>query len=155
MNGLFASAVNCMQAGQLAEAERLCRAILSVEPNDAATVNLLGFLAYKSGRPTEAIDLLGRALALDDKRPECQFNIGLALLAADRLPQAVTHLARTKSLKPKYAAELSRLVNFTYAHANHALEQGKLAEAIAHYQQTVALKPEFAEAHSNLGVALM
>jgi Flp pilus assembly protein TadD len=110
MNGLFASAVNCMQAGQLAEAERLCRAILSVEPNDAATVNLLGFVAYKSGRPAEAIALLGRALALDDKSPDCHFNMGLALLAAGRLSEAVTHLARAKALKPKYAAELSRLV---------------------------------------------
>ena len=155
MNGLFASAVNCMQAGQLAEAERLCRAILSVEPNDAATVNLLGFVTYKSGRPAEAIAHLGRALALDDKSPDCHFNMGLALLAAGRLPEAATHFARAKALKPKYAAELARLVNFTYAHANHALEQGKLAEAIAHYQQTVAIKPDFAEAHSNLGVALM
>jgi tetratricopeptide (TPR) repeat protein/SAM-dependent methyltransferase len=155
MNGLFASAVKCMQAGQLAEAERLCRAILSVEPNDAATINLLGFLAYKSGRPAVAIDLIGRALALDDKSPDCHFNMGLALLAVGRLPEAVTHFARAKALKPKYAAEVSRLVNFTCAHANQALEQGKLAEAIAHYQQTVALKPDFAEAHSNLGVALM
>jgi Flp pilus assembly protein TadD len=155
MNELFTSAVTCMQAGRLAEAERLCRAILSVEPHDAATINLLGFVAYKSGRPVVAIDLLGRALALDDKSPDCHFNMGLALLAAGRLPEAVTHFARAKALKPKYAAELARLVNFTYAHANQALEQGKLAEAIAHYQQTVALKPDFAEAHSNLGVALM
>jgi Flp pilus assembly protein TadD/SAM-dependent methyltransferase len=155
MNELFTSAVKCMQAGQLAEAERLCRAILSVEPNDAATINLLGFVAYKSGRPAVAIDLIGRALALDDKSPDCHFNMGLALLAAGRLPEAVTHFARAKALKPKYAAELARLVNFTCAHANQALEQGRLAEAIAHYQQTVALKPDFAEAHSNLGVALM
>jgi tetratricopeptide (TPR) repeat protein/SAM-dependent methyltransferase len=155
MNGLFASAVKCTQAGQLAEAERLCRAILSVEPNDAAAINLLGFVAYKSGRPAVAIDLIGRALVLDDKSPDCHFNMGLALLAVGRLPEAVTHFARAKALKPKYAAEVSRLVNFTYAHANHAIEQGKLAEAIAHYQQTVALKPDFAEAHSNLGVALM
>jgi Flp pilus assembly protein TadD/SAM-dependent methyltransferase len=155
MNELFASAVKCMQAGQLAEAERLCRAILSGEPNDAATINLLGFVAYKSGRPAVAIDLIGRALALDDKSPDCHFNMGLALLAVGRLPEAVTHFARAKALKPKYAAEVSRLVKFTYAHANQALEQGRLAEAIALYRQAVALKPDFAEVHSNLGVALM
>jgi tetratricopeptide (TPR) repeat protein/SAM-dependent methyltransferase len=155
MNGLFASAVKCMQAGQLAEAERLCHAILSGEPNDAATIHLLGFIAYKSGRPAVAIDLIARAIAADEKNPDCHFNMGLALLAVGRLPDAVTHFARAKALKPKYAAEVSRLVNFTYARANQALEQGKLAEAIAHYQQTVALKPDFAEAYSNLGVALM
>jgi tetratricopeptide (TPR) repeat protein len=155
MNALFASAVKCMQAGQLAEAERLCGVILAGEPNHAATLHLLGFVAYKSGRLSAAIDLIARAIALDNKNPDCHFNMGLVLLAAGRLPEAVTHFARAKALKPKYAAEVSRLVNFAYAHANQALEQGKLAEAIAHYQQTVALKPDFAEACSNLGVALM
>src|SRR5215467_5641652 len=141
MNELFASAVKCMQAGRLAEAERLCGVILAGEPNDAATTHLLGFVAYKSGRPAVAIDLIGRAIALDEKNPDCHFNMGLVLLAVGRLPEAATHFTRAKALKPKYAAEVSRLVNLAYARGNQALDQGKLAEAIAHYQQTVALKP--------------
>src|SRR5262245_23227767 len=101
MSELFASAVKRMQAGQLAEAERLCRVILAGEPNDAATIHLLGFVAYKSGRPAVAIDLIGRAVALDEKNSDCHFNLGLALLAVGRFPEAVTHFARAKALKPK------------------------------------------------------
>src|ERR1700678_6494 len=141
MNGLFASAVTCMQAGQFAEAERLCGIILSTEPDHVASIHLLGFIAYKSGRPEVAIDLIRRAIALDDKNPDCHFNIGLALLAAGRLPEAVSHFARATALKADYAAGVSKLANLTYTHANHAFAQGNLDEAIAYYQQALALKP--------------
>jgi Flp pilus assembly protein TadD/SAM-dependent methyltransferase len=155
MNPLFASAVQRMQAGELAEAERLCRTILSTEPNDAASIHLLGFIAYKAGRFDTAIELIEQAIALDGNNPDCHFNIGLALLAAGRLRDAVTHFNRATELKPDYSAAVSNLVNLAYTTANRALEQGKLADAIAGYRQVAAIKPDFAEAHSNLGVALM
>src|SRR5262245_56468035 len=155
MNQLFASAVQCMQTGQLAEAERLCREILATAPDDVASIHLLGFVAYKAGRPNDAIDLIGRAIALDETNPDCHFNIGLALLAAGRVPEAVTHFNRATALKPDYATAVANLVNLTYTHANQALEQGRLDEAGVLYQRTLALKPDFAEAHSNLGVVLM
>ena len=49
------------------------------------SIHLLGFVAYRAGRPQEAVDLIGKAIALDEKNPDCHFNIGLALLAAGRL----------------------------------------------------------------------
>ena len=144
-----------MQAGQLAEAERLCREILAATPNDAASIHLLGFVAYKSGRPHEAIDLIGRALALDEANPDCHFNLGLALLAAGRLVEAASHVGRATALKPDYTKAVASLIDLTYNGGNQALQQGRLDEAIACYRRTVALRPDFAEAHSNLGVALM
>jgi len=155
MNPLFASAVKSMQAGDLAEAERLCRAILATEPNDVPSIHLLGFLAYRSGRLDTAIDLIGQAIRLDESNPDCHFNIALALLAARRWQEAVTHVTRAIELKPDYAMVVSKLVDLSYTQANQALEQGRLADAMIGYQQVVALKPDFAEAHSNLGVALM
>src|SRR5271165_4150218 len=133
MNQLFASAVQRMQAGDLAEAERLCRTILSTEPNDAASIHLLGFVAYKSGRLDAAIDLIGQAIALDDRNPDCHFNIGLALLGAGRLREAVAQFDRAIALKPDYSTTVANLVHLAYTNANRALEQGKLAEAIAGY----------------------
>src|SRR5262245_9775596 len=155
MNPLFASAVKSMQAGDLAEAERLCRAILATEPNDVPSIHLLGFLAYRSGRLDTAIDLIGQAIRLDESNPDCHFNIALALLAARRWQEAVTHVTRAIELKPDYAMVVSKLVDLSYTQANQALEHGRLADAMIGYQQVVALKPDFAEAHSNLGVALM
>ena len=144
-----------MQAGQLAEAERLCRAILAAAPDDAPVIHLLGFIAHKAGRHPEAIDLIGRAIVLDASNPDCHFNIALAMMAAGRLDDAATHAARAVALKPDYAAGVATLVNHAYAQGNRALELGKLDEAIACYERVVALRPGFAEAFSNLGVALM
>jgi tetratricopeptide (TPR) repeat protein/SAM-dependent methyltransferase len=155
MDPRFASAVQCMQAGQLAEAERLCRAILAASPNDAPTIHLLGFIAHKAGRHQEAIDLIGNAIALDENNADCHFNIGLALMAAGRLNDAATHFGRAVALKPDYAAGVANLVDHVNAQGNRALELGRLDEAIACYGRVVALKPGFAEAFSNLGVALM
>src|SRR5262249_23067859 len=155
MDPRFASAVQCMQAGNLAEAERLCRAILAAAPNDAPSIHLLGFIAHKAGRHAEAIELIGKAIALDEKNPDCHFNIGLALMADGRLEEAATHFDRAVALKPDYAAGLARPVAQPYAQGNGALEAGRLDEAIACLGRVAALKPGFAEALSNLGVALM
>jgi tetratricopeptide (TPR) repeat protein/SAM-dependent methyltransferase len=144
-----------MQAGQLAEAERLCRAILAAAPNDAPTIHLLGFVAHKAGRHPEAIELIGRAIALDETNPDCHFDIGLALMAAGRLEEAARHFARAVALKPDYAAGVANLIDQLYARGNRALETGSLDEAVACLRRVVALRPDFAEAFSNLGVALM
>src|SRR5262245_62096785 len=126
MDPRFASAVRCMQAGQLGEAERLCRAILAGAPNDAPSIHLLGFIAHKAGRHREAIELIGKAIALDETNADCHFNIGLALMAAGRLEEASTHLDRAVALKPDYAAGVANLVNHLYAQGNRALELGRL-----------------------------
>src|SRR5262245_13576008 len=103
MDARLASAVQCMRTGRLAEAECLCRAILAAAPDDVPATHLLGFVAYKAGRPQEAINLIGKAIALDETNADCHFNMGLALLAADRLAEAATHFARATALKPAYA----------------------------------------------------
>src|SRR5262249_48599043 len=155
MNPQFASAVRCMQAGQLAEAERLCREILAATPNDAASIHLLGFGANKPGGPHEAIELIGRALARDEENRACHFTLGLALRAAGRLAEAASHVGRATALKPDYTKAVASLIDLTYNGGNQALQQGRLDEAIACYRRTGALRPGFAAAHSNLAVALM
>jgi len=155
MDARLATAVQCMQAGRLTEAERLCRAILAAAPNDAPATHLLGFVAYKAGRPRDAIDLIGKAIALDETNADCHFNMGLALLAAGRPAEAATHFARATALKPAYAAGVENLVSLIMARANEAMAQGQIEAAIAGFGQAAALKPDFAEAHGNLGVALM
>jgi hypothetical protein len=49
MDARLTSAVQCLQDGRLAEAARLCRAILAAAPNDVPATHLLGFIAYKAG----------------------------------------------------------------------------------------------------------
>src|SRR5262249_38951931 len=146
MDARLATAVKCMQAGQLAEAERLCRAILAAAPNDIAAIHLLGFVAHKAGRHQDAIDLIGKAIALDETNADCHFNTGLARLAAGRPAEAARHSQRATALRPAYAAGVDNLVNLVCQRANEALAQGLVEAAVAGFGQACVLKPGFAEA---------
>lgn len=50
-------------AGAWAEAERGYRRILRRKPGYGVVLHLLGVLAYQTGRPAEAVQLIGRAIA--------------------------------------------------------------------------------------------
>jgi tetratricopeptide (TPR) repeat protein/2-polyprenyl-3-methyl-5-hydroxy-6-metoxy-1,4-benzoquinol methylase len=178
---LFATALRYHQAGQLAEAEGHYRKILAIDPDHIDSLHLLGLIAHQVGRNDMAVDLIGKAIALNDRNPAFHNNIGLAFDALGRSENAVVHFERAIILKPNYVeahnnlgaafqaqgkmdvavAQYRRALalkpDFAEAHNNlgNALkEQGKLDEAVASYQRALAAKPKFAEAHNNLGNAL-
>ena len=55
------------RAGRLAEAERLYRQILAINPRHADSLHLLGVIAHQRGRSDLAVDLIGKAIALNDR----------------------------------------------------------------------------------------
>ena len=135
------------QAGRLAEAEAIYRQILSVDPNDADVLHLLGVIANQRGRHDEAIDLIGRAIALDPDYAEGHFNLGHALSDRGRLDEAIASYGKAIQLTPGYVE----------AHFNLGdvlLKAGRFDEAIASFQRAVQLKPDYAKAYNNLGTAL-
>ncbi|HEY3918345.1 MAG TPA: tetratricopeptide repeat protein [Stellaceae bacterium] len=178
---LFAEALRHHQAGQLAEAERLYRHILTRDSRHADSLHLLGVLAYQRGQHQAAIELIGQAIELNDAVPFFHNNRGLALSALGQADTARAHYERALALKPDYVEALSNLGNLhlaqrrideaiacykralahnpDYAEAqmnlgNALREQGGLEDAIARYERAIALRPDYAEAHNNLGNAL-
>ena len=73
----FAAATRHHQAGQLAEADRLYAQVLAAEPGHLHALVLSGALAHMAGRNEQAVDLFGRALAINEQ-PDFHYNIGLA-----------------------------------------------------------------------------
>jgi tetratricopeptide (TPR) repeat protein len=144
----FDAALQNHQHGRMAEAENLYRQILAVDPDHVDTLHMLGVLAYQAARPEAAIDLIGRAIALQGDNATFHNNIGEAYRYLGRLDDAVAHFAKATDLDP-YAAEGHMNLG------NARKQQGRLDEAIAGYQRALDLKPDYAEAHLNLGVALM
>jgi len=67
---LFGTAVAHHQAGALAEAERHYRHILTLYPVHPDTLHNLGLLALQGGDATSAVDLIGRAITLNDRVAE-------------------------------------------------------------------------------------
>jgi tetratricopeptide (TPR) repeat protein len=135
------------RAGRLDEAGRLYRKFLRRQPDHPEALHLLGVVAHQTGDHDTAIDLIGKAIAINGAAAGYHNNIGEAYRAAGRIDEAFAHYRRTADLDP----------NFADAHHNlgvASLARGQAGEAVGHLQRALALEPTLAEAHFCLGNAL-
>ena len=91
-----------INAGALAEAERRYRYILAQVPAHADSLHNLGLIALNSGNAAAAVDLIGKAIAADNRRAEYHYNIALAWRALGRPDQVAAHLERAIALRGDY-----------------------------------------------------
>ena len=144
----FAQAQAFNQQGNLAEAERICREILHRQPNNFDAVHLLGVIALQTKHIDRAIELIGRAIALDASSAVAHYNLGKALLELGYLEKALAAFDESIRLKPE----------FTEAYSDRGIVMRKLkrfADAVASYDKAIALKPDFAMAYNNRANALL
>jgi tetratricopeptide (TPR) repeat protein/SAM-dependent methyltransferase len=142
----FALAVRHHQAGQLLEAEGLYRQVLASDRQHFGALHHLGIIALQRGQAQAAVDAVGRALAVDNRVPDCHYNMAFALQALGRLSEAAVHYRRAVKLKPDYVEAHTNL-------GNVLKELGSHRDAAACYERVIALKPS-AEAHYNLANTL-
>jgi tetratricopeptide (TPR) repeat protein len=135
-------------AGQLPEAEALCRQILKADPDRPVVLHLLGVIAVQLGKPEAAADLIARALALKPDYGAAHGNLGLALKKLGKLEDAVASYRKAIAFDPSSAAAHNNL-------GNVLREMDKPGEALPNLRQALTLQPGYAEAHNNLGIALL
>ncbi len=143
----LASAVQQHQAGRLQEAEILYRGILDEAPRHPHALHLLGVLACQAGRHAEAIDLIGRALAIHGPHPVFHSNLATVYLAAGRLDEAVALCREALRLRPDFAD----------AHTNLGIalrRQGHVDESVGAFREALRHNPNHLDARCNLGAAL-
>jgi predicted O-linked N-acetylglucosamine transferase (SPINDLY family) len=135
------------QQGRLAEAERVYHAVLRQHPTHTEAWHCLGVIALQTGRLEQAIELIGKAIALREPVAATHNNRGIALWQLGRREAALTSFDRTLELDPD-AAE---------THANRAvvlLELGRPGEALAGFDRAIGLRPDHTDAHANRGLLL-
>jgi predicted O-linked N-acetylglucosamine transferase (SPINDLY family) len=135
------------QAGRLDEAKVLYRDILDRVPDHADALHLLGVLSGQAGQTVAAIDLIGRALAINPAAADYHNNLGESYRRAGDTEAAIACFRRAIALKP----ELAR------AHANlgHALKlEGAVDLAIDSLRQAIALRPDDLDTRLSLGNTL-
>ena len=174
-------AAAAFRCGQSAEAERLCKAVVAVEPKHFDALHLLGLTAATTGRHTEAVAWLERALVVDPTRVETHCNLAVvhagagqhaaALASYDRAivldaGHAHAHHERGRLLlqlqRPDAALEsLERAVTLQAGNAlawsNRGVALGMLGrqeEALASYDRALTIDPDCVEAHTNRAVTL-
>jgi tetratricopeptide (TPR) repeat protein len=133
--------------GQLQQAEELYQRILAEDPNHVDALQLLGVLAYQTGRHQIAVDLIGRAIALNPSVGVFHYNLGNALAELGLFDRAIEAFTTAVRLDPSLSAAESRLGDALFA-------VRKYPASIAAYQRALRAKPDSAEIYNNLGLAL-
>jgi tetratricopeptide (TPR) repeat protein len=138
------NALQFHQRGQLAEAERIYRQILDLDPHHADSLHLLGVLAHQLGRYEVAVELIRKAIENNRRPAAYHSNLGTALQAQGKLEEAAACYERALALDPELAEAQMNLGAVFEA-------QGKQALAEARFRRALVLRPDLAEAHVNLG----
>ncbi|MBI3839901.1 MAG: tetratricopeptide repeat protein [Planctomycetia bacterium] len=147
IDGSLATATRHHQAGQLAEAERIYRQILQVDPQHPHALHQLGMLALQARQFETAEQLIATAIRCDRSQASFHANLG----------EVYRHLQRTSEAIDCYQMALRMRPDLARVHVNLGTllhTQGKLSEATASLRTAVKLSPEDAHARALLGRAL-
>jgi tetratricopeptide (TPR) repeat protein len=146
---LYADAARHYHAGQLDEAERLCRDALMFDRGNSAALHLLGMLAAHAGNFEGAAEIMRQSLAINDHNPDCHFQLADVLRRLDQNFDAAAHLVRAIEIKPDFVDAHIKLGD-TFAARNDP------GQARACYERGLALDPNRLDAQYGLAnVAIM
>ncbi|UYO46589.1 tetratricopeptide repeat protein [Rhodopseudomonas palustris] len=143
----FAAAVQHHQQGRLAEAEALYRQVLNADARHADAWHLLGVLALQVGRNDIALEMIGKAIAINRMVAAYHGNRGLALDGLGRPAEALASYEAALAIEPRFAE----------AHCNRAaalITLGRLEDALRAAEAALRLRPDDVNAQINRGNAL-
>jgi protein O-GlcNAc transferase len=171
------SAFEHHKAGDLHQAELICRKILKKQPKNFDALHILGVISYRSGNYDLATKYIERALNVKADIPDAYINLGAVFRAKGQLDGAIACYQKALRLNAnipdlhnnlgnafrekgqldeamlcyRKALELNPTHASSYYNLGNILEEkGQLDEAITCYQKTLQLKPDFAEACAKL-----
>lgn len=101
---LYVLALSLHERGQSDHAVSLYREILSIDPEHAGALHLLGVCTLEAGNPEEGVELIGRALITQPAYPEALFDLGRAYLALGLTENAAQSFERAAELALDYAS---------------------------------------------------
>jgi len=140
-------AVSAYNAGQLAEAEQLCRQLLARERDLFDALHLLAVIESRLGRGEDALASYARALALRPGDANALYNRGNTLQGMKRIEEALASYDSALVVQPHHA-------NALYNRGNALHELKRFEEALASYDRALVVRPDHANAFHNRGNTL-
>jgi tetratricopeptide (TPR) repeat protein len=147
LDGMLSTAIKHHRQGQLPEAERIYRRILSIDPRHAGSLHMLGTLAHQVGREEVAVQLIRAAISIEPGQAAYHSNLGTILQAQGLLAEATIAYQDALDRNPGLAEAQMNLGTVLEA-------QGRPGLAASRFRAALALRPDLAEAHMNLGNVL-
>jgi tetratricopeptide (TPR) repeat protein len=135
------------RAGRPADAERVCRDLLTSAPNATAVLNYLALLLRDRGALDAAREMFVRAIEAAPRDAPLHNNLGNLERKRGDLAAAGKSLRKALELQPVYPE----------AHYNLGIvlgELGRREEALPHFRRAVEQRPNYVEALTQLGVAV-
>ena len=178
---LLSQAVEAHRQGRMDDADGLYRQILAVSPEHFDALHMLGVLQAQRLNFPDAIDLIGRALALRPNEAAAHSNLGNALRGSRRPEEAVASYDRALQIDPAHADALrnrahalwdlrrpeeavaayeaaSRVLtdnpDLLYRQGTILLQLDRSAEALACYERALQVRPDDVGTLNNRGNAL-
>ena len=129
------------------EAAALYKEILSDRPDDADALHFFGVLHAQRGTYTEAIEFIGRSLAVAPANGVAHYNMGKVLRDADRPKEALASFERATELLPDSVDAWSN-------RATLLQELERPLEAIASFERALTINPSHVPSLNNRASAL-
>ena len=104
----------------------------------------LGIALRRSGKYTEAAEVLKRAASVAPDNPSTWRELGLTYQAQGKKPDAVAALERAVELDPDMSEAHNNLGVIWFA-------EGEQARAESAFREAIRIQPDYANAHGNLG----
>ena len=123
-------AIELQSCGLTCEADRAYCAILAEQPRHAGALQLLGALCQQQGRHDEALDLIGRAIAVNPSNAVFHNNYGAALLSLERFAEAEESFRRALAIRQDYGDALANFGMAQAALGNDAAAEGSFRRAL-------------------------
>ena len=143
----FNAALAHQRAGRVAEAERVCRHILVIDPDHADTLHLLGLIEHRLGHSEVAVERIRKAITRSGRDPAFHHNLGNILRGQGQLAEAMTYYERALALAPSSVDTLYNL-------GNTCQDLGLTERAVGYFERALRLRPDTLELYNNLGSAL-
>jgi tetratricopeptide (TPR) repeat protein len=122
-----------LEMGHFADAEKNIKTALSVAPDDAFSLSILGNLKFRQGKYDEALDALSRAAKKDPRNAEIQNFLGLTLSQKGMRTAAETAFRKAIILNPNYGGAQNNLAVFYLTQQPPSIELARW-----HYNKAIA-----------------
>jgi len=148
INAIVGRAMALHRGGQLAEAERLYKSALALNPDHFEALHFFGLLEAQRGHNVEADEFMRRSLEINSGVAEAFTNHARVLNALKRSEQAIAACDKALSLN-------GRSVEAIVSRGIALYDLGRYHDALSTYDQALAIKPDYIVALRNRANALI